>query len=203
MKWFIGGNESVSLDVRETTAIRSRLIACRMLGALSVYVIREIGGVESQEMPIDYYVNMLRTYLNSKSAMQRLVIGLVIAEWSQRQTTSIMLPESLKNDLIHCLTEYVYFDEIAGIFTGLVQEYRDFIATLKHYKIDSENSDIFNDTTTITLSKILKNCDQEMQKFISGMKLRPNITDKLEQRRQHIQQLVTQTNQDQLAYSIS
>jgi TATA-binding protein-associated factor len=87
------------------------------------------------EKPVDIYVKLLLTYLNSKSALQRMVAGLVIVEWARLDTLTQECPESLRNRLHQCLSECVYFDEIALSFTRLLQEARDFVAMLKHYKL--------------------------------------------------------------------
>lgn len=87
------------------------------------------------ENPIDIYVKLLLTYLNSKSALQRMVAGLVIVEWARLDTLTLECPEALRTRLHQCLCECVYFDEIALSFTRLLQEARDFVAMLKHYKL--------------------------------------------------------------------
>lgn len=99
------------------------------------------------ESPVDCYVKVLLMYLNSKSALQRLMAGLVIAEWAERDTNVTECPDVLKQRLHQCLCEYVYFDEIAVGFTRLVQETKDFIAMMKHYKVGTYsryNSRIFH-----------------------------------------------------------
>jgi len=92
------------------------------------------------ENPIDIYVKLLLSYINSKSALQRMVAGLVIVEWARIDSSTRECPEALRTRLHQCLCECVYFDEIALSFTRLLQEARDFVAMLKHYKLplDSE-----------------------------------------------------------------
>lgn len=87
------------------------------------------------DSPVDIYVKLLLTYLNSKSALQRMVAGLVIVEWARLDTSTQVYPETLRIRLHQCLSECVYFDEIALSFTRLLQEARDFVAMLKHYKL--------------------------------------------------------------------
>lgn len=89
-------------------------------------------GVES---PVDCYVKVLHVHLHSKSALQRLMAGLVIAEWAKLDKETTSCPDALKFRLHQCLCEYVYFDEIAVSFTRLVQDTKDFIAMMKHYKV--------------------------------------------------------------------
>jgi len=87
------------------------------------------------ENPIDIYVKLLLSYINSKSALQRMVAGLVIVEWAHIDSSTQEYPEALRTRLHQCLCECVYFDEIALSFTRLLQEARDFVAMLKHYKL--------------------------------------------------------------------
>lgn len=79
-------------------------------------------------------MQVLLVYLSSKSAIQRLVTGLVVGEWG-RLAPPTPLPPALTTRLLSSLTEAVYYDEIAFGFTRLLQDTRDFIATLKHYKV--------------------------------------------------------------------
>jgi hypothetical protein len=107
-------------------------------GLLSCYIVQPAPGImytAETESPIDIYVKLLLTYLNSKSALQRMVAGLVIVEWARLDTLTQECPEALRTCLHQCLCECVYFDEIALSFTRLLQEARDFVAMLKHYKL--------------------------------------------------------------------
>lgn len=60
-------------------------------------------------------------YLQSKSALQRLVAALVIAEWARNDAANANHPD-LVIRMHQCLSESVYFDEIALSFTKLMQE---------------------------------------------------------------------------------
>lgn len=138
-KWFIGGSETTPLPVREANVMRARCMAARMLGLLSSYIVKPAPGIiytSDVESPVDCYVKVLVAYLQSKSALQRMMTGLIIAEWARiDQEATRPCPEALKQRLHLCLTECLYFDEIAVSFTRLLQETKDFIATLKHYKV--------------------------------------------------------------------
>ena len=54
----------------------------------------------------------------------------------ERKSKLTIIFQSLVQRLHQCLGEIVYWDEIAVNFTKLLQEARDFVATLKHYKLD-------------------------------------------------------------------
>jgi TATA-binding protein-associated factor len=102
-------------------------------------------------------------HLNSRSALQRTTTSLVISAWPEAPSPpatngSVIVHSSSVNNgphpkkektnkshpglckrLIECLNENVYFDEIAVGFTKLQSECRDFVATLKHYKVPLPN----------------------------------------------------------------
>ncbi|XP_018335221.1 TATA-binding protein-associated factor 172 [Agrilus planipennis] len=201
-KMYIGGSETTLFSIRENNAVRVRCMAARMLGLLSCYIVRPAPGIDySQniEKPIDCYVKVLLVYLNSKSALQRMTAGLVIAEWAELDVESNPCPELLKQRLHLCLSECVYFDEIAVSFTRLAQETKDFIAMMKHYKVPIS---IENDTV-LTLDHIQQITGSTTQQTLQSMKLKPKIQESLEERRRSIQGAVSQTSSDQFMLSIS
>jgi TATA-binding protein-associated factor len=63
----------------------------------------------------------LLVHLQSKSALQRLVAALVIAEWAKHDAANANHVD-LVTRMHQCLSESVYFDEIALSFTKLLQE---------------------------------------------------------------------------------
>ncbi|VEN44259.1 unnamed protein product [Callosobruchus maculatus] len=201
-KFYIGGSETTPLAVREVNAVQVRCMAARMLGLLSCYIVKPAPGVDYStgvEKPIDCYQKVLLAHLNSKSAQQRLVAGLVIAEWAKRDEEVKTCPEVIKQRLHSCINECVYYDEIAHSFTRLAQETRDFLATLKHYKvpITVENENV------LTLQQIQQLTGTETQETLVRLKLKAKVLDSLEERRRSIQSSVTQTINDQLTLNVS
>jgi len=103
------------------------------------------------EAPIECFVKILLFHLNSRSALQRTVTGMVISAWPSDSKipdchpngnscplgdlTSLKSHPIMMKRLIECLTEHVYFDEIAMGFSRLQRECQDFVATLRHYKV--------------------------------------------------------------------
>lgn len=201
-KLYIGGSETTPIVQREENAMNVRCMASRMLGLLSCYIIKPAPGVDySQglENPLDCYIKILLVHLNSKSALQRMISGLVIAEWAKRDKETSTCSEALKQRLHACLSECVYFDEIAVGFTRLAQETRDFIAMMKHYKVPIKTE---NDTV-LTLENIQQITGQETQDTLVKFKLKPKIQETLEERRKSIQHSVQQTSNEQFMLSIS
>ncbi|XP_052865254.1 TATA-binding protein-associated factor 172 [Anopheles cruzii] len=137
-KLFLGGAETVPLEMRERNVVRARCKASRMIGLLSRYLVLPAPGVfytPEMESPIDCYTKVLIGYLQSRSALQRLISSLVIAFWCGVDDTIQPGPPVLQERLRGCLNEYVYYDEVGILFTRLLQECRDYLATLKQYKL--------------------------------------------------------------------
>lgn len=174
-----------------------------MLGLLSRYVVKPAPGIDYTtggiESPVDCYVRVLLVHLNSKSALQRTVTGLVIAEWAQKDDELKGCPETLKQRLHACLKECVYFDEIAVSFTRLAQETRDFLAMLKHYKVPVG---VDNDGV-LTLEHMQQLTGAETQRVLFACKLKQKVQESLEERRRGIQGAVSQTSSDQYMLSVS
>ncbi|PSN34064.1 TATA-binding protein-associated factor 172, partial [Blattella germanica] len=202
LKLYVGGSETTPTAIREKNVTRARCMASRMLGLLSCYIVQPAPGImytPDVDCPVMIYVRLLLTYLNSKSALQRLVAGLVIVEWARLDTTRECHP-LLKGRLYECLTECVYYDEIALSFTKLLQEARDFVAMLRHYKLPLD-SDIY--CKVLTLEHIQQLSGPVAQQLLSVHKLKPKVAESLEERRRAIQGAASQTSSDQTLLSIS
>lgn len=181
-KYFIGGGETVPQNQRELNSIEARCGAARMLGLLSKYIVKEAPGVEytpEMESPVNCYVKILLVHLQSRSALQRTQIGLVVSEWAKQDPDSIC-PEVLSQSLHHCLSgPRVYWDEIASSYTRLIQEAKDFTASLKHYNIPTiESCDI------LTLEQL----EQLGKTELTGIRLKPKVLTSLEERKRGIAQ---------------
>ncbi|XP_066254641.1 TATA-binding protein-associated factor 172 [Euwallacea similis] len=201
-KHYLGGSETTPLPIREANAVPVRCMAARMLGLLSCYIVRPAPGIDySQgvETPIECYEKVLLVHLNSKSALQRLVTGLVISEWAKLNNEIQHCPIQLKQRLHQCQEEMIYFDEIAHSFTKLAQETRDFLATLRHYKIPV---DIVNDQA-LTLPLIQQVTSMETERNLVNSKLKLKILESLQERRRAIQSSVLTTANEQKILTIS
>jgi len=51
---------------------------------------------------------------------------------------SKVCPQNIKQRLLECLCESIYFDEIASIFTRMQAECKDFMSGLKQFGVDLE-----------------------------------------------------------------
>lgn len=85
LKMYIGGIETVALNVRKANVVQARCRASRMLGLLSHYIVQRAPGVNyssDSSKPEILYAKVLLVYLNSRSALQRTVAGLTMSHWA-------------------------------------------------------------------------------------------------------------------------
>lgn len=202
-KLFLGGSESVPIETREKNVTRARYRASRMLGILSKYLVLPAPGVtytENIESPIQCYVNVVMGYLGSRSALQRMVSGLVVIFWAQNDEKARPGPSQLLEKLKQCLVEYVYYDEVAILFTRLLQEARDFLATLKQYKIQFPELDA---SPVLTLDQILRLSTSLTENLKQTYNLKTKIADTLEERRRVLHASYQTTSQEQNTLNIT
>ena len=196
-KYFLGSLTSIG-EVQENPdiVIRSRLSGARLLGSLSHYITQPMPGAQysSDQDPVLCYNRLLVSHLASRSALQRIGAGIVIREWAIHWPDTIF-HEVLKSALHSCLLEMVYFDEIAMSFTRLQQDVKDFIALMKHYKLEVDESFL---SPVLTLEQIKNLCTNIAPKLFSSVKLRPKVHQNLESRRKTIQSNSLQTSTEQI-----
>lgn len=156
LKVYIGGIETVAHTIRNLNVVRTRCMAARMLGLLSKYIVKPAPGVIYEAdvpNPSSCYAKVLIVYLQSKSALQRLVTALTMTYWATLDQENIPeTPEILKKHLFTCLEENIYYDENVGSITRLLHECQDYIATLKHNNLLLD----FDSSSVLTLDKMLE-----------------------------------------------
>lgn len=197
-KLYLGGVETTPVDVREKNIPRARCIAAKMLGLLSKYLILPAPGVEylpGMESPIELYTKILIGYLSSRSALQRLISGMVISFWAVNDPPSRPGPILLQEKLHQVLNEMVYYDEVAFLLTRLLQESRDFIATMKQYKIPFNDLDAFKILTIDQIQALSTTSTENLRQKYPFLK--PKTVEVLEERRRGLQQSLAQTNYEQ------
>ncbi|XP_011313794.1 TATA-binding protein-associated factor 172 [Fopius arisanus] len=198
LKVYIGGIETVPQIIRVSNTVRARIMASRMLGLLSMYVVKPAPGViYTPDIPSPglCYARVLLAHLASRSALQRTVVGLTIAHWaSLEHPHPPEIPDILREKLLGCLNECVYYDEIAGAFTRLLHESKDYVATLKHYKL-SIPGDVDSGANVLTLDQIATLAGKPVASIqvisASGNsapnKLKPKLVTELEERRRALE----------------
>ncbi|XP_029035217.1 TATA-binding protein-associated factor 172 [Osmia bicornis bicornis] len=223
LKVYIGGIETVAQSIRKLNVVQARCRASRMLGLLSHYVVQPAPGVTYTPdipSPAICYAKVLLAHLNSRSALQRTVAGLTMSHWATiNDMKPPAIPDILRDRLLGCLNECVYYDEIAASFTRLLHDSRDYIATLKHYKlpvpIETDASGV------MTLDQIASLAGKPISELcaisnatgsggpagnISGntstVKLKPKLIESLEERRKALEVGAADTAAQQLSYNV-
>ncbi|XP_037710480.1 TATA-binding protein-associated factor 172 [Drosophila subpulchrella] len=202
LKLYLGGSEATPLELREANFMRARISSSRALGALSHYLVQPAPGVvytPQTESPTDCYTKVLLGHLNAHSAVQRIVCGLIIAFWALEDEPVRPGPPNLQEKLHQCVSEYVYYDEVAISLTRLLQEAQDFIATLKQNKIPIND---FNNAKILTLDQI-EAVATTLSENLRLYPLKPKLLDMLEERRRSLQASYQQTTSEQSAYHVS
>ncbi|EDS39763.1 TATA-binding protein-associated factor 172 [Culex quinquefasciatus] len=182
-KLFLGGSETIPVDIREKNVIRARIKTSKMIGLLSRYLVLPAPGVvytPEIESPIDCYTKVLLGYLQSRSALQRLIASLVIAFWCSYDPSAYPGPPSLQDRLKVCLNDYVYYDEVAILFTRLLQESRDYLATLKQHKIQFTE---LENLKVLSLDQIFQLCTVLSENLKTRYGLKTKIAEMLDERR--------------------
>ncbi|XP_017885748.1 TATA-binding protein-associated factor 172 [Ceratina calcarata] len=217
LKVYIGGIETVALGVRKSNVVQARCRAARMLGLLSYYVVQPAPGVvytEDIPSPSICYAKVMLAHLNSRSAMQRTVAGLTMAHWATvKGDEATAVPDILRKRLLECLTECVYYDEIAGFFTRLLHDSRDYVATLKHYKLPIP---VKTDTSGVmTLDQITMLASKKITELSTmggtgtlgspGIKLKAKakLIEDLEERRKALEAAAAETANQQSFYNVT
>jgi len=119
LKMYIGGIETVALNVRKANVVQARCRASRMLGLLSHYVVQPAPGVlytPDMPSPALCYAKVLLAHLNSRSALQRTVVGLTMSHWA---TVDFLKPPAIPDILRYELRSFYENEEkqMSRIFT--------------------------------------------------------------------------------------
>lgn len=197
-KYFLGGCDQYNNTTeRQRVVMRARCAAARLLGSLSCVVSQPMPGLEypQDQGPMECYVRLLEAHLASRSALQRFGAGAVVRAWAATRPP-YSCPPSLQKALHTCLSEVVYYDEIALSFTRLQQETQDFMAMLRHYKLPLDPA--LTASPVLTLNQIQTLSGHTALTLFALGRLRPKVLATLEERRKTIQSSVSQTSSDQL-----
>lgn len=136
---YIAGSETVTDDpiTRDYVVMRARLMAAKLLGALCRCICDPQLNTASQEIrPAESLGNLLLFHLNSKSALQRIAVALVLCEWAAVQEDCQLVSSMVQPRLLAILSEQLYYDEIAIPFTRMQNECKQLIALLADANID-------------------------------------------------------------------
>ncbi|XP_064478043.1 TATA-binding protein-associated factor 172-like [Ornithodoros turicata] len=207
-QFYIGGAESLneSPQEREALVLRCRYMASKLLGVLSGYVTQPMPGThleaattDATESPVECYARLVLFHLRSKSALQRMATALVLAHWVALDPKHTC-PVSVRERVLECLSENIYFDEIASAFTRLQQECRDFTALLRHFQLPLDAS--YQPSVVLTVDQATQLATSVFQSLVQQTKLKPKVLENLEEKRKCVLRTAMQTGKDQLSLNI-
>lgn len=197
-KDYIGGFDSYSGQVGQDVCVtRARMKGAKLLGKLCKCITSFKWNNLQEEEPVDCLSKLMIFHLMSNSALQRFVVAQVIYMWGC-ETLECSCPENLKNRLLACLSESIYFDEITASFRRMQTECHDFIAGLKQEGLAVE--ELFPPGAILTLEQAYSLTSSTFDALKTGLKAKSLQT--FEERRAQLQVCVSQTVQEQQTYSI-
>ncbi|KAF2975246.1 hypothetical protein EK904_009119 [Melospiza melodia maxima] len=139
---YIAGADSIAEDpaTRDYVVMRARMMAAKLLGALCCCICDPGVNTVTQEIkPAESLAQLLLFHLNSKSALQRISVALVICEWAALQKECTTVAICVQPRLLGVLSEHLYYDEIAVPFTRMQNECKQLISLLADSHIDIGN----------------------------------------------------------------
>ncbi|XP_044880863.1 TATA-binding protein-associated factor 172 isoform X3 [Mauremys mutica] len=193
---YIAGADSITEDLatRDYVVMRARVMAAKLLGALCCCICDPSVNTVPQEIkPAESLAQLLLFHLNSKSALQRISVALVICEWAALQKECKAVALSVQPRLLGVLSEQLYYDEIAVPFTRMQNECKQLISSLADAHIDIGNRVNYSVFTIDQANELVTTVFNEVT---SAFNLNPNILQQLDSKRQQVQMTVTETNQE-------
>ncbi|XP_063291293.1 TATA-binding protein-associated factor 172 isoform X1 [Pelobates fuscus] len=192
----IAGSDSVNDDsaTRDYVVIRARVTAAKLLGSLCCCICDPSVNTESQEIkPAESLAQLLLFHLNSKSALQRISVALLICEWAALQKECRSLVYAVQPRLLAVLSEHLYYDEIAVPFTRMQNECKQLIASLADVNIDIR-SKVTSSVFTIDQASDLVNT--VFKEATASLPASGSPFQQLDGKRQQVQMTVAETNQE-------
>uniref|UniRef100_A0A8C4F387 BTAF1 RNA polymerase II, B-TFIID transcription factor-associated n=1 Tax=Dicentrarchus labrax TaxID=13489 RepID=A0A8C4F387_DICLA len=191
---YIAGAETVTDDsvTRDYVVVRARLMAAKLLGALCRCICDPQLNAASQEIrPAESLGQLLLFHLNSKSALQRIAVSLVLCEWAALQKDCQVVSSMVQPRLLAILSEHLYYDEIAIPFTRMQNECKQLIALLADSQIDLQ--DRLN-CSVFTIDQASELVTTIFTESTAGLNVKSKQWQALDSKRQQAQATVMETN---------
>lgn len=191
---YIAGAETVADDplTRDYVVVRARLMAAKLLGALCRCICDPQLNAASQEIrPAESLGQLLLFHLNSKSALQRITVALVLCKWAALQKDCQVVSAMVQPRLLAILSEHLYYDEIAIPFTRMQNECKQLIALLAEFNIDLQ--DRFN-SSVFTIDQANELVTTIFAESTAGLNANSKQWQALDGKRQQAQATVTETS---------
>ncbi|XP_077114676.1 TATA-binding protein-associated factor 172 isoform X1 [Ranitomeya variabilis] len=193
---YIAGSDSMTEDsaTRDYLVTRARMAAAKLLGSLCCCICDLCVNTATQEIkPAESLAQLLLFHLNSKSALQRISVALVICEWAALQKECKTVSLAVQPRLLAVLSEHLYYDEIAIPFTRMQNECKQLISSLTDANVDIRskvNCSVFtidqaNDLVTAVFSEAT-----------APLRANTKVYQQLDGKRQQVQMTVMETNQE-------
>ncbi|XP_059168420.1 TATA-binding protein-associated factor 172-like [Physella acuta] len=199
-KNFIGGCDASIGCTSETDAsiYRARICGARLFGMLATHLcspklIIPLG----QEPPTLVLEKLFLFHLNGKSAVQRFVVGQAIYFWALQSKPCQCPPEVVKQ-LMSCLCDLIYYDEIAIAFTRMQNDCQDFLASLKQNGVNLDETYPPRQLLTLEAAQTLTSTTYKQVRPL----LKPQVMARFDERQKQLSTMVTLTSQDQQTYSV-
>ncbi|NXO33075.1 BTAF1 factor, partial [Locustella ochotensis] len=193
---YIAGADSIAEDpaTRDYVVMRARMMAAKLLGALCCCICDPGVNTATQEIkPAESLAQLLLFHLNSKSALQRISVALVICEWAALQKECTTVAICVQPRLLGVLSEHLYYDEIAVPFTRMQNECKQLISLLADAHIDIGNR---VNCSVFTIDQANELVTSVFNEVTSSFTLNPKVLQQLDSKRQQVQMTVTETNQE-------
>uniref|UniRef100_A0A8C5MZY2 B-TFIID TATA-box binding protein associated factor 1 n=1 Tax=Leptobrachium leishanense TaxID=445787 RepID=A0A8C5MZY2_9ANUR len=193
---YIAGADSVNDDsgTRDYVVVRARVTASKLLGLLCCCICDQSVNSASQEVkPAESLAQLLLFHLNSKSALQRISVALVICEWAALQKECRSVVHVVQPRLLAVLSEHLYYDEIAVPFTRMQNECKQLIASLADVNIDIGSKVTCSVFTIDQASDLVTTVFKEAT---VALPVNGNPFQHLDGKRQQVQMTVAETNQE-------
>uniref|UniRef100_A0A673CE02 BTAF1 RNA polymerase II, B-TFIID transcription factor-associated n=1 Tax=Sphaeramia orbicularis TaxID=375764 RepID=A0A673CE02_9TELE len=191
---YIAGADTVTDDpvTRDYVVVRARLMAAKLLGALCRCICDPQLNAASQEIrPAESLGQLLLFHLNSKSALQRIAVALVLCEWASLQKDCQVVSSMVQPRLLAILSEQLYYDEIAIPFTRMQNECKQLIALLADAHIDLQ--DRLN-CSVFTIDQASELVTTIFTESTAGLNVKSKQWQTLDSKRQQAQSTVLETN---------
>lgn len=193
---YIAGSDSVTEDsaTRDFVVTRARIAAARLLGSLCCCICDPVVNAPSQEIkPAESLAQLLLFHLNSKSALQRISVALVVCEWASLQKECRTVSLAVQPRLLAVLSEHLYYDEIAIPFTRMQNECKQLISSLADAHIDIQSRVNCSVFTIDQANDLITTVFSEATAVLRG---NPKAFQILDAKRQQVQMTVVETNQE-------
>lgn len=198
---YLAGAESLNESPveRERLVLQCRCTAAKLLGLLSGFVTRPMPGLEVPpvESPVESFARLVLFHLASKSALQRMMTAAVMAHWVTLHPEDHLCPTSVRDRVLECLGETLYFDEMASSFTRLQQDARDFIALLRHFQLPLGAG--FPANVVLTVDQVIELVTTVFHGLVQEVRVKPKVLENLEEKRKFLLRTAQQMQKDQIS----